>query len=224
MKELKPKLILADSRRGENRGNLKLLMVFVLGFALGIYSGMKLKDADTDKIKPAGKKEETRYSDRPSEIRSDKVYSEENSEIENGPVSKRQRTDPGQDDLTISVASKSTVPLESKPINPATEHLAESESQQAKKLDKNKLETGKRGYTLQIAAFKTMERAEIGANELKSKGYKGYDVYIIPTLNSKEESWNLLRMGKFKTEEEAENFASTLQQKEGIKAMVKELD
>jgi cell division septation protein DedD len=222
VKELKPKLILADSRRGENRSNLKLLMVFVLGFALGIYSGMKLKDADTDKIKPAGKKEETQYSDGISEIRSDKVHSEENSEIENGSVSKRQRTDPGQeDDLTISVASTNTAPIESKPINPATEHLAESESQQDKKLDKNKLETSKRGYTLQIAAFKTMERAEIGANELKNKGY---DVYIIPTLNSKEESWNLLRMGKFKTEEEAENFASTLRQKEGIKAMVKELD
>ena len=220
MKELKPKLILADSRRGENRGNLKLLMVFVLGFALGIYSGMKLKDADTNKIRPAGKKE-AQYLDRPSEIRSEKVYSEENSEIENGPVSKRQRTDPGQDDSTISAASTSTTTIESKPNNPETEHLAESESQQDRNVDKSKLEAGKRGYTLQIAAFKTMERAEMGANELKSKGY---DVYTIPTINSKGESWNLLRMGRFKTEEEAKNFAATLQQKEGIEVIVKEIE
>jgi cell division septation protein DedD len=220
VKELKPKLILADSRRGENRSNLKLFMVFVLGFALGIYSGMKLKDADTNKIKPAGK-EEAQYLDGPSAIRSDKVYSEENSEVENSSPRERQKTDSGQHDLTVSAASTSTTPIESKPNNPETEHLAESESQQDRNLDKNKLEAGKREYTLQIAAFKTMERAEMGANELKRKGY---DVYTIPTINSKGESWNLLRMGKFNTEEEAKNFAATLQQKEGIEVIVKEIE
>jgi len=61
----------------------------------------------------------------------------------------------------------------------------------------------------------------MGANELKRKGY---DVYTIPTINSKGESWNLLRIGKFKTEEEAKNFAATLQQKEGIEVIVKEIE
>ena len=220
MKELKPKLILADSRRGDNRSNLKLFMVFVLGFALGIYSGMKLKDADANKIRPAGKKE-AQYLDRPSEIRSKKVYSEENSEVEYGSPSERQKTDPGQHDLTVGAASTTTTPIESKPNNPETEHLAESEPQQYRNLDKNKLEAGKGEYTLQIAAFKTMERAEMGANELKRKGY---DVYTISTINSKGERWNLLRMGKFKTEEEAKNFAATLQQKEGIEVIVKEIE
>jgi cell division septation protein DedD len=76
-------------------------------------------------------------------------------------------------------------------------------------------------YTVQAAAFHEMERAQRVANELKEKGY---DVYLVSTYNSRGEAWNFIKVGKFKTKEEAQDFASLFQKKESMKAIVEELN
>lgn len=223
MKELKPKLILPNSRKGENRSNLRLLLIFILAFILGVYAGVNLKDINIDEFQLTQKKE-NRPSDTSTDIQSEKAYFDENFEGEDKDSdSKELRTNLSQMALTINLASTGPTDTESKKNKPETVDLIEPESKEdSSKVNKSNVEESiNKQYTLQIAAFKTMERAEMGANELKGKGY---DVYIIPTLNSKEENWNLVRIGKFKTTAEAENFAATLQQREGIKAIVKELD
>jgi cell division septation protein DedD len=76
-------------------------------------------------------------------------------------------------------------------------------------------------YTLQVAAFAEMERAQKLVNELKEKGY---DAYIVSTRNSRGEAWNFIKVGRFKTKEEAQDFADSFQEKETLEAIVEELD
>ncbi|MBI2485491.1 MAG: SPOR domain-containing protein [Deltaproteobacteria bacterium] len=96
-------------------------------------------------------------------------------------------------------------------------------TEESNKLNKNENgnDNKKSEYTLQIAAFKKIERAQKVVDELKGKGY---DAYIVPIYNSREENWNLIKIGKFKTKEEAGNFAALLREKEGMVAIVKEFD
>lgn len=76
-------------------------------------------------------------------------------------------------------------------------------------------------FTLQLAAFRGTEKAQELADELKEKGYYAY---VIPVRNSKGETWHLIRMGKFRTREEAQDFAALFQEKEKMDAFVKEID
>lgn len=75
-------------------------------------------------------------------------------------------------------------------------------------------------YTIQVAAFEEMERAQKVSNGLKEKGY---DAHIVSTYNSRREAWDLIKVGEFKTKEEAQDFASLFQKKEGMEAIVEEL-
>ena len=76
-------------------------------------------------------------------------------------------------------------------------------------------------FTLQLAAFKGAEKAQELVDGLKKKGYYAY---VIPVRNSKGETWHLIRMGKFKTEEEAQGFAALFREREKMDAFVKEVD
>ncbi|MER3445588.1 MAG: hypothetical protein C4291_01550 [Candidatus Dadabacteria bacterium] len=114
----------------------------------------------------------------------------------------------------LSIATAVTKPLKG---------AEEFKPQELKPLGESKIdvETEINKYTIQVAAFKGIERAQRIANELKEKGY---DAYIVPTYNSRGGAWNLIRVGKFKTKEEALDFASLFQKKEGMEAIVEELN
>jgi cell division septation protein DedD len=90
--------------------------------------------------------------------------------------------------------------------------------EESKSLNQPNVEINK--YTIQVAAFEEIERAQRVANELKEKGY---NAYIVPIYNSRGEAWNLIKVGKFKTKEEARDFASLFQKKENMEAIVEEL-
>ena len=63
-------------------------------------------------------------------------------------------------------------------------------------------------YTIQVAAFEEIERAQKAANELKEKGY---NAHTVSAYNPRGEAWDLIKVGKFKTKESAQDFASLFQ-------------
>ncbi len=75
-------------------------------------------------------------------------------------------------------------------------------------------------YTIQVAAFEGMEKAQGIVNELNEKGY---DAYIAPISNSRGETWNLIKIGRFNTLQEAQEAANILHQKEMMEAVIEEL-
>ncbi len=99
------------------------------------------------------------------------------------------------------------------PIKSGEESKRDLKPQELKPLSESEI-YGASGYTIQVAAFK-----EMVANELKETGY---DAYVVSTYNSKGEAWDLIKVGKFKTREEAQDFASLFQRKEGMEAIVEE--
>lgn len=76
-------------------------------------------------------------------------------------------------------------------------------------------------YRLQVAAFGNIDHATEVANKLK---LKGYDAYIVTTSNSRGEVWNFVKVGKFNTAQEAWNFSTIFQSKEGGEVFVESLD
>src|SRR3990172_6778725 len=75
-------------------------------------------------------------------------------------------------------------------------------------------------YTVQVSAFESMKKAQRVVSELK---VKGYDAYLVPTSNSLGETWNLIKVCKFETQEEAQTAANILQEKEMLEAIIEEL-
>ncbi|MCK5710923.1 MAG: SPOR domain-containing protein [Deltaproteobacteria bacterium] len=73
---------------------------------------------------------------------------------------------------------------------------------------------------MQVAAFENLNDANEAVSELQDKGY---DAYIVQATNSREEDWNLIKVGKFETAREAWNFSTLYQSKEGGDVFVESL-
>ncbi|RMF84715.1 MAG: SPOR domain-containing protein, partial [Nitrospinota bacterium] len=72
-------------------------------------------------------------------------------------------------------------------------------------------------YTLQVAAFREKKRAQ---KLLQDLARKGYEPYIVSTDNSQNESWHLVRIGRFSSAERARRYAQLLKERENISALV----
>jgi cell division septation protein DedD len=220
VKELKPKLILAESKGGRGGGGaFRSLLLFLVAFALGVFVGMKVnninvnetesvKKKDTQVINPQTSFDENQVAKARSDLTEEgPIHNEENSDIATMPTNALNPTNSANDEETKELTRV------------AKPELTEEGNQLNK--NENGNDNKKSEYTVQIAAFKKIERAQKVVDELKEKGY---DAYIAPIYNSREENWNLIRIGKFKTNEEAGNFAALLREKEGMVALVKEFD
>ena len=75
-------------------------------------------------------------------------------------------------------------------------------------------------YRLQVAAFENLDDANEAVNRLRDKGY---DAYVLTTTNSRGEMWNLIKVGKFETAQEAWNSSTLYQSKEGGDVIVESL-
>ena len=75
-------------------------------------------------------------------------------------------------------------------------------------------------YTLQVAAFSTPEEAQTLVDEYRTKGY---NAYIVPVENSRGEKWNLVKIGKFKTIDQAWNYSANFKRREGQDVYVESL-
>ncbi len=189
MDELKPKLILTKPGRRGVSGST-FFLILIITFALGVFVGTKIKNINIQIVEK-------------------KVASISNSETH---VQGDEKKSYHEEDRP-SVATANVEPIKS-----GEESKRDLKPQELKPLSESEI-YGASGYTIQVAAFKEMERAQKVANELKEKGY---DAYVVSTYNSKGEAWDLKKVGKFKTREEAQDFASLFQRKEGMEAIVEE--
>ena len=207
-KEIKPKLILPNSGGGRaGGGKIQGILLFLVAFVFGVFVGMRVDDSHLGQTEVVNENDAQVVNPTKGTERNEMPYSNENQVVEESSVKEK------------SPDIEEEMPLEKKQLYGAKGLAADSVAT-VKGSDKNDMKESSE-YTIQISAFKKLERAQKVVDELKQKGY---DAYMVPTYNSKEENWNLIRIGKFKTKEEARNFVSLLKEKEGIRAVVKEFD
>jgi len=222
VKEIKPRLLLEKSKRGDGRGKLKLFLVFIVSFALGVFIGMRINNVNINETRLAKEKEIETNTSKTGVQGKKPSFLNDNPNLKESPTTEEEGSIHNKEDLSISTVYSSPASAGSKENNIANKESNESEPN--KNINKtNEDEYKKHKYTLQVAAFKDseMERAQAFVNKLKDKGY---DAYIIPVYNSRGEAWNLVRVGKFKTKEEATDLAVLLHEKEGIETFVDEFD
>jgi cell division protein FtsN len=80
--------------------------------------------------------------------------------------------------------------------------------------------TPKRGYTLQVAAFADKAQAEKAVSEYQGKGFSAYTVQV---ENSKGETWNLVKIGKYSSIEQAWSQSALFKRTVGRDAYVESL-
>ncbi len=251
MRELKPKLMIANSgrrRRGPG-GNFWSFLTFVIVFLVGVYVGTKLDSFNIDrktetaevKKESAADKPTARYetatepvlggeellpggindsTDEPSLLPDEIKISQELAAVQ--PVlsvninDEGELTDPGItsiDPVQMSGETKTVAsPAPAKPENMAQDTAAADKKQPQK--------TSRRGYTLQAGAFADKAQAERAVNEYRSKGFSAYTVQV---ENSKGETWNIVKVGKYSSIEEAWSQSAAFKRSVGKDAYVESL-
>ena len=203
MKELKPKLILPGGK-GRRRSSFKefliILFVFIVGVFVGItIGGMREMDDSNGKTVVEGKPVEKGFN-----AAADKG---EQEILKNGRASSENDFINKSDEGSLEIASGGNQNIEDFK-KPPTDELTGVIKQ-------------KDIYTVQVGAFKQIERAQKAQMELTSRGY---DPYVIQYVNSLGETWFLVRIGKFASRNKAEEFAIRYKRSEEMDAFVEELD
>jgi len=99
-----------------------------------------------------------------------------------------------------------------KPADTAPETAKTGESKPEK--------TPKRGYTLQVGAFADKAQADKAVSEYRSKGFGAYTVQV---TNSRGETWNLVKVGKYGSIEQAWSQSALFKRSVGKDAFVESL-
>jgi hypothetical protein len=244
MTKLKPKFIIAGSNK-KKRGfgsTVGYFLTLILVFVVGVYVGMKIDDTKfgnerlaeiSNDSSPAG---ENTVNKNPELVGEVAIYIESDSEIDN--ILSDSATIKENDIIKTQTAGtySDQSPLEENENPLDVQQLQDngnSESYGTKVALKNKVsdiaETESQGsglaevdiYRLQVAAFENLDDAKEAVKELQ---LKGYDAYIITSTNSRGEIWNLIKVGKFKTAQEAWNFSTLYKSKEGRGIFVESLN
>ena len=77
-------------------------------------------------------------------------------------------------------------------------------------------------YTIQVASWPTMERAQINQIKLKKIGYDSYIEQFY--IKAKDQTWWRVRVGHFKEKSKAEEVTKTLSQKTGHELWIDYID
>ncbi len=213
VKEIKPRLIFADRKQRSWAGSAWSFVIILLAFCAGVYVGFKLSDMglSVGVQKEADKLQTTVAKDMGAEQR----RSEENLREEEQ-VSIRQSSSSGD---TQSVADTFSQQVGS--VGVGEGEVNEIDSQEVANGERERDIDKKGGFTVQIGAFKEIERANRARNELKTKGY---EPYILPYVSSLGTNWYLVRIGRFNTSEEAREYANSFQAAEGMEALVERIE
>ncbi len=254
MRELKPKLMLADSgrRRRGLGGGFWSFLTFLVVFFVGVYVGTKIDDLgligseppqvtkettiDRSPVKyekstgsfvykdeiPGGEKntppdeqavftEEKQISEELTSAEPVLSVSENSSENSN-----EKKADSGLTSIDPEqMSGESKIGEETAPAEPGNTSLeaAKAETSQTE-------QTGKSRYTLQVGAFADKADAEKAVNEYRSKGFNAYTVQV---ENSRGETWNLVKIGKYSSIEQAWSQSAIFKRSEGKEAYVETL-
>jgi len=246
MKELKPQLII--TRPGRKRRGFGSFFLLVIVFAAGFYFGIKYDEyyagnwssgvQSREEAADGANDKVTEIQNAPAQENMASLYSEES--MNTGNTGKEETSPdsmfPGGRMLDGGDTSESTErpgteagSVEKNDIGSDNEAqlsevginvLGESGSDAASGIrgEANAPENTKvYAYTLQVAALSTPEEAEVLLNEYRDKGY---EAYIVAVENSRGEKWNLVKIGKFKTLNQAWEYSADFQAREGREVYV----
>lgn len=96
--------------------------------------------------------------------------------------------------------------------------VAKVEESKIQAVPEGKLPTGR--FTINVASFKERKRAERLVDELKEKGY---GAFVGKATIHKKGTWYRVSVGRFSTRKEAQDFARTVKEKEGMDSFVREI-
>ena len=229
MTKLKPQLIVAgpSKKKGGFVSSVGYFLVLIIVFVLGIYVGMGVNgpDFNTEQTSVVNHDDTSSIQPRSSEPSIEAIEAAQN--------------DRGQDIIGESVVvsdSNNVVEHEEDTKSSPSTFAGVEEAEDAivvssiddsvdgsgiffdASLDGELLEQDT--YRLQVAAFGSIDQANEVVNSLK---LRGYDAYIVTTSNSRGEVWNLIKVGKFNTAQEAWNYSAIYQSKEGGEVFVESL-
>jgi len=246
MKELKPQLII--TRPGRKRRGFGSFFLLAIVFAAGFYFGIKYDEyyysngssdiQSREEAADGANDKVTEIQNAPAQENMASLYSEES--MNTGNTGKEETSPdgvfPGGRMLDDGDTSESTErpgteagSVEKNDIGSDNEAqlsevginvLGESGSDAASGIrgEANAPENTKvYAYTLQVAALSTPEEAEVLLNEYRDKGY---EAYIVAVENSRGEKWNLVKIGKFKTLNQAWEYSADFQAREGREVYV----
>jgi len=230
MAKLKPQLIITGSNKKKNgfASGIGHFLILVVVFVLGVYVGMRIDDTDLDGEQFGG------VSENRAPVSQKNIVESGNVEVE---------IDPGivPESVTESTASIIEDKIDSTDLRTSTKNenndldssssITKDEDAPSSNLN-NKFGIVEEGlvdstlepedsYRLQVAAFGNLDDANELVAELKQKGY---DAYIVTSPNSRGEVWNLIKIGNFKTAQEAWGFSTIYQSKEAGEVFVESLN
>lgn len=213
MKEIKPRLILTDRKQRSGIGSIGHFVIILFAFCVGVYVGIRVSDMDfsVGVQREADKDQKTVPGDKISDQRGG-----DGNPIEEETVSVQETSSV---DARESIADKS-----SQGVGSADRDDGKVNDKETKEFAMTEDKPGignKEGFTVQVGAFRKIERANKVLNELNLAGYKPY---ILPYVNSLGENWYLVRIGKFDTQGEAREYAISFQKTEGMEAIVERIE
>ena len=239
MAELKPRLIITSPGR-KRRGFGTLFMVLII-FALGFYAGSKYGDYilgtepselntangnDTGSEDNNAISKEAYSGDDNTGAFSNQRPSESKKHFDLGGANNYQESD-NSANVYGNNEDKSSIFFNNDGVFTDTQSISlnsspvEDSFQEPDTPSEDTVDLAKGSYTLQVGAFATPEEAKGVAD-----GYinKGYEAYIVPIENSRGEKWNLVKIGRFNTIDQAWSYSSYFKNREGIEAYVESVD
>lgn len=233
MKELKLRVHTVQSSRGRYKG-VKSLILFLIVFALGIYVGRYSVQIDQQSMSDnessnviAG----SQFGIESNEERGDKsALKELSEELAEEPSMEIAKETPAElkaasPSLRIATSNNVAAKANNKPRFKAPSPTGDSKAHEAKKTLSPVKTPGTQtlkslSYTVQVSAFRLGDFAQNHVDELVNDGY---DAYLVSSTNSSGDQWHFVKIGKFDSFEEANDFATIFQQTESLSAQVQEV-
>ncbi len=247
MRELKPKLMMANSgrrRRGPGGGFWSFL-TFVVVFLVGVYVGTKIDDFNFGgeehvPVKQAKEENGTVKDSVKYETSTEPVIAQNDNPPGDEAASNAEGQDITQElvkpspELSVNTGDNAgTVDSGLTAIDPArmsgetkiteaapTASPAEAAQETPKPEQTQAGKSPKKGYTLQVGAFADKADADKAVNEYRSKGFSAYTVQM---QNSKGETWNLVKVGRYGSIEQAMSQSALFKRTVGRDAYVESL-
>jgi len=230
MSKLKPQLIITGSNKKKNgfASGIGHFLILVLVFVLGIYVGMRVDNTDLDGERISENSQDSALVSQNISGDSEKVVVEDAQDLSPQSVPKRY-TDVIENKIEGANLEISSTDKNTKLVDAISTTIDEDTSPANLNNELSLVEGGlaasdltpEDSYRLQVAAFGNLDDANELVSELK---LKGYDAYIVTTSNSRGEVWNLIKIGNFKTAQEAWNFSTIYQNKEEGEVFVESLN
>ena len=233
MTKLKPQLIVAgpNKKKGGFASGVGYFLILIIVFVLGVYVGMGVNSTDfsDEQLSAMTDKDVSSTDEALSEPRQDTIEPVQQEvvdldrEILDKPVAVNNNDlanslDESNSEEVILVDSidEANSPIVISAVGEPSSNGSDVFFDDASKEDLVDQDT----YRLQVAAFGSIDQANEVVNDLK---LRGYDAYIETSSNSRGEVWNLIKVGKFSTAQEAWNYSTIYQSKEGGEVFVESL-